>query len=239
MERPNINNQAIVILGGYLSNQSFYRGMSRSLRQLTGRPVWVVNVLLRDWLPFGTPAGMSYLLDKLRVTVDQARQATNGSKVTLIGHSAGGLLMRLYLGPDEFRGLRYAGVEHVDRLICLGSPHYNQGGWRSGGPVSRQIQERYPDACFSKEVQYTSVAGRWICGTNFGPLLAAWAYGRYRDFGGDGTAWGDGVIPVNSALLNGSIQLTIPDVSHSGYFGQLWYGSDAIIPRWWDAAQGN
>lgn len=47
--------------------------------------------------------------------VDRAKQATDGAPVTLLAHSAGGWLSRLYL-------LNF-GTLGIDRLVTLGSPH--------------------------------------------------------------------------------------------------------------------
>jgi pimeloyl-ACP methyl ester carboxylesterase len=230
-----MENQAIVILGGFLSNQTVYREMSRSLRKISSRPLWLVDIRAVEWLASASQAGWSIILNKLSRTVDQAFRSTNHSRVTLIGHSIGGVLARLYLSPQPFRGQRHDGLERVDRLITLGSPHHNRGGWRRGGPMSRWIEERYPGAYFSAEVEYITVAGRWICGTQFGTRLAAWVYNEYQEIGGEGTTWGDGLIPVESALLEGSCKITLPGVCHFGIFGEPWYGSEAVIPRWWNA----
>src|SRR5512135_367669 len=104
-----MENQAIVILGGFLSNPSTYRKMSLSLGRPTGQPVWVVQVRMSEWLLLTSQAGWSYLLNKLSRTVHQAMQASKASRVVLIGHSAGGVLGRLYLSPEPFRGRKYAG----------------------------------------------------------------------------------------------------------------------------------
>jgi hypothetical protein len=44
---------------------------------------------------------------------------------------------------------------------------------------------------------------------------------------------GDGVVPVESALLPGSQTLVLDDLYHNGFYGR-WYGSDlATVERWW------
>ena len=44
---------------------------------------------------------------------------------------------------------------------------------------------------------------------------------------------GDGVVPVESALLPGSEALVLDDLYHNGFYGR-WYGSDlAVVERWW------
>ncbi len=51
---------------------------------------------------------------------------------------------------------------------------------------------------------------------------------------GDGDVWGDGLVPVASALLRGSQQLTLDGVSHFTGFGGPWYGAIEVIPQWWN-----
>jgi pimeloyl-ACP methyl ester carboxylesterase len=234
-----MKNQAIVILGGFLSNAAIYRGMGRTVHQISGRPVWLVETQAIEWLATTSQAGWSLILNRLSRTVEQAFRSSNQCRVTVIGHSMGGVLARLYLSPQPFRSRNYNGLERVDRLITLGSPHYNRGGWRRGGSLSRWIEERYPGAYFAPEVEYISAAGRWMCGTQLGPHLAAWVYREYQAIGGDGTARGDGLIPMESALLNGSHQIILPGVCHFGFFDQPWYGSPEVIPRWWNTPEFN
>ena len=64
------------------------------------------------------------------------------------------------------------------------------------------------------------------------------AYVNYKALSGDGTAAGDGVIPVAVAHLDGARQLTLENVLHSiNEAGTTlptdrWYGSEAVVDRW-------
>jgi pimeloyl-ACP methyl ester carboxylesterase len=224
--------QPIVILGGFMSFAMLYWDMREALASATGQPVWVVETLGHDWLPGVTPVGWLRPLHKLDRTVRQAVSGSATGKVTLIGHSAGGVLARLYLSPRPFLGHAYRGLERVDGLITLGSPHHNRGGLTRGGVMSRWVEQRYPGAFFAPDVQYTSVAGKLTQGDPDGALHERWAYNNYERIGGKGDAWGDGLIPVESALLYGSHQLVLEGVSHFAGFGGTWYGSREVIPRW-------
>jgi len=226
--------QPIVIFGGFMSFSMLYWEMRDALASFTGQPVWIVETLGHDWLPSVTRLGWAYLLRKLDRTVQQALGESATDKVTLIGHSAGGVLARLYLSPKPFLGHAYRGLDHVDHLITLGSPHHNQGGLTRGGPMSRWVEQRYPGAHFAPQVKYASVAGKLIRGDPAGSLHERWVYNNYAKIGGDGSAWGDGLIPVDSALLRGSNQLVLDGVSHFSGFGGPWYGSQEIIPLWWN-----
>ena len=92
--------------------------------------------------------------------------------------------------------------------------------------------ESAPGAFSSPFVGYTSVAGCSLWGSSSGTIRERHAFDFYRRLGGDGTGCGDGLVPVNSALLEGANQLTLDGVSHYPIYGSLWYGSAAIVPRW-------
>ncbi len=232
-------SQPIVILGGFLSPGTVYAGMRQALAAHSGQPVSVVDTQVYDWLPSVSLAGWALLLMKLDRTVRRAAQDSATGKVTLVGHSAGGVLARIFLSPEPFLGRRYAGLERVVHLITLGSPHHNQGGLRRGGRMSRWADRHYPGAAFSPPVTYTSVAGKLSRGDPNGLPRAQWAGRVYREICGDGEAWGDGLVPVPSALLSGSGQIVLDGVSHYSIFGARWYGSPEVLPLWWDSAAGD
>ena len=223
---------SIVILGGFASPSGIYTGFARALARHSCCPISIVDAETVDWLPSIAAVGWLILLNKLDRTVRKA-YATNHKRVTLIGHSAGGVLARLYLGHLPFFGHRYDGKRWVEHVITLGSPHYNQQRWLHGGLMSRWTQKRYPDAYFAGEVRYTSVAGRAIQGQVNGSRREKLAYRSYRRLCRDGTQWGDGIVPVTSALLEGSDKIELERVSHFRGFGAPWYGDDEAIRRWW------
>jgi len=227
----------VVIIGGFLSYAWAYRGMQREISARTGQPVYIANIQGGEWLLSVSSLGWARLLAGLDRAVQQAARSVPGEKITLIGHSAGGVLARLYLSPDPFLGRSYRGLERVNHLITLGSPHHSQGGWRRGGQLSRYIEKRYPGAYFQPEVRYTSFAGKFLRGDRAGSRSQRWAYDRYKEICGQGDTWGDGLIPIQAALLKGSEQVILEDVSHYSIFGDPWYGSSAAIPRWWDGRE--
>jgi len=234
---PN-SEQPIVILGGFMSFSGLYTSMRNALRALTGQPTTIVDVQSLDWLPSVTPAGWRYLLDKLDTEVHETVLSSPTGKATLVGHSAGGVLARLYLSPHSFLGRTYNGLQSVDRLITLGSPHYNQQPWLFGGMLSRWVERRQPGARFSPAVRYISVAGKLTRGRRDGSFAERQAYRFYRGIAREGHAWGDGLIPVQSALLQGAQHIVLDGVGHAPGFGGPWYGSEQVVPRWWTASVG-
>lgn len=105
--------------------------------------------------------------------------------------------------------------------------------------MSRWIEKRYPGAFFAPRVRYTSVAGKLIQGNRQGSLRERHVYAFYEDIGGKGAAWGDGLIPVALALLDGAQQITLEGVSHFTGFGGPWYGTAEVIPRWWNGVESS
>ncbi len=223
----------IVLLGGFLSQASLYKGFSQRLMSFTGQKVFVVNTRFFDWPPTISKLGWLLILNKLDRTVKNACKACAGEKITLIGHSQGGILGRLYLSSHSILGKSFGGREYVAHLIMLGSPQLNQGGIQRGGHMARWVQKHVPDAKFSPQVRYTSVAGKCVYGQRSGSPSARFAHKVYKDIGGKGDVWGDGLVPVSAALLPGSEQITLDGVSHHAIFGRPWYGSEGVIQIWW------
>jgi len=172
----------IVIVGGVLSFPAVYQGMRRTLTEMTGEPVWIVEAFVRDWILAGSATGWKRILDKVQRTIREAVSGSRAGKVILVGHRAGGVVSRLYLSPKPFLGVEYAGVEHVERLITLGSPHHNRRGTR----VRQWVDESYPGAYFAPDVDYVSVAGRAVEGRRAGSLRERAAYLFYERLCGDG-----------------------------------------------------
>jgi pimeloyl-ACP methyl ester carboxylesterase len=223
----------IVIVGGFLSYPQTYYEMRRVIADQTGQPVSVTGIPGHEWLLATSQIGWARLLMDLDLAVLSALQDSPGRKITLIGHSAGGVLARLYLGTKPFLGRRYRGLEKVDRLITLGSPHYNRGNWRRGGSMAHYVEESYPGAYFQPQVRYTSVAGKSTLGDRSGGRRQRWAFAQYQDLCGQGGVWGDGLVPLESALLHGAEQIILEHVSHHTIFGRPWYGSPLAIQGWW------
>ena len=83
--------------------------MRAALRSLGNETVRVVPVTVGDWAGASSPAGWARILAKLERTVEDVLEATGAEKVVLVGHSAGGVMGRLYLAPEPFRRHVYDG----------------------------------------------------------------------------------------------------------------------------------
>lgn len=200
-----------MFVGGYLSNPASYLRLVRELEEPPYRLhveqaaisflTWAV-LRDRDFRP---------VADAIAAAVERAQRACGGAPVTVIGHSAGGFAARIYLGDQPYHGVRYDGHRRVGRLITLGSPHLSREYFTRR--VTSWVNGHYPGAYYST-VQYVTVAGRAIRGDLRGSWREKAVYVQYRTQTGNGVEWGDGVVPVAVAHLDGATQLTLDGVQH-------------------------
>ena len=197
------------------------------LREISGSEVHVAPVTPLDWA-LGYFRGLGQLVFEVASTVDRALLESEAKRAVLVGHSAGGLACRVYIGGDPpYGGRRYSGHRRVQRLITLGTPHTVADKERLA-PITR-VNELFPGALHAESgLRYLSVAGDAIDGAS-----SPRARKRYERFVEDGRVAGDGVVPVEAALLPGSESLVVDGVHHNRRLGR-WYGSDReTVERWW------
>lgn len=222
----------VVILPGFLLTPGRFREMRAALRSLGNETVRVVPVTVGDWAGSVFASGWVRILSRLERTVGEVLDATGAAKVVLVGHSAGGIMARLYLAPKPFRRHVYDGKRYVRGLITLGSPHQA----RRGSPMRRRVQALYPGTCFAPEVKYLAVAGKSVRGDRRGAARERASFAGYQALCGDGGLWGDGAVPVDSALLEGAGHLVLDGVHHYCLGGsRRWYGSAEVVREWWRA----
>ncbi len=232
-----MNTTPILIIGGFGSEPKLYQPMRAYLAEVSGRSVWIAPISLFDWGWVTLADSYASLLDKLDRAVNEVLQATGSARLTLVAHSAGGVLARLFLGDQPYRGRVYYGHQRVDMLVTLGTPQRTEREGRIGGLNQiRWASQRYPGA-YWPDVRYVSVIGRSIFGDPNGPPPERGAYQSYQLISGEGRQWGDGVVPLDHGLLPGSLQIVIPGLRHDPRPDRLWYGSSpATVAVWWHAA---
>lgn len=234
-----------------------------------GFKAYVLPVERKDWFRVGrmvftrafwsqsctTHPGYSWYLERLKETVDLARKECGTDKVDLVGHSAGGWLARAFLGQLDFKDDPLSSTEEdpqegVRALISLGTPHTPPppGTMRdmTGGALTF-TNERWPGAYFAthpqERIKYVSVAGRSVVGDKEAgrQTLPGYSFGSYEQVAGIGhQVAGDGVVPLDSALLEGARHEVIDGVFHSTSristfdepSGVVWYGSDDVVDLW-------
>ncbi len=221
--------QPVLILGGFLIGVEAYGPMAQRLESQLGQPVQVVPASRLDWLATVGRWGWARLLDRVdRLAQDLAEHSPTGH-ITVIGHSSGGVMLRLWLSEEPFAERRYGGKRWADRLISLGSPHTALRATALRQWVDRQL----PGAFCAPEVCYGAVAGRLdpasALASSTSRRLAARSYAAIC---GDSAAEGDGLVPLSSALLSGADPLVLDGVAHGGAFGSRWYGTPEVVDQW-------
>jgi len=217
----------IVIVGGATWWPGSYRNFASMLRETSGSEVHVVPVTPLDWT-LGYFRGFGQLIFEVASTVDRALLESEAKKAVLVGHSAGGLACRVYIGGDPpYGGRRYSGHRRVECLITLGTPH-NIADKARLAPITR-VNALFPGTLHAEAgLRYLSVAGSADDGAS-----SPRSRKRYERFVEDGRVAGDGVVPVDSALLPGSESLVVDGVHHNRRLGR-WYGSDReTVGLWW------
>jgi pimeloyl-ACP methyl ester carboxylesterase len=217
----------IVVVGGLAGWPGRYRGLAEVLREISGSEVYVAPITPLDWL-LGRIRGYGQLVFEVASTVDRALLESESDRALLVGHSAGGIACRVYIGGDPpFGGRRYSGHRRVSRLITLGTPHAATKD--AGLALVGRVNDLFPDALHEPAgLRYLSVAGAAADGS-----VSSRVRRRYERFIEDGRVEGDGLVPVESALLPGSETLVLEGVYHNARLGR-WYGSDReTVERWW------
>lgn len=233
-------HQPIVILGGFLITQEAYQPMRQTLAELSDQPperVELVPVGKLEWLLTVFPFAWAQILDRVAEAVARQASASPTGRVTLVGHSSGGIMARLFLDDRPFEGRRWKGRALVDTLVMLGSPHTAL----KATPLRQKVARELPGCAFAPEVRYVSVAGAVVLEAARGEAsdtARRMAPSAYRNSTGEANDRGDGLVPLRSALLEGAEAVVLEGVAHGGAFGPRWYGSPEVVARWWEVVAG-
>ncbi|KAL4517201.1 hypothetical protein Ndes2437B_g06808 [Nannochloris sp. 'desiccata'] len=221
--------RAVIILPGLGNNAADYSNLAAQL-QTQNLHVEVAPVARIDWAR--NAAGLldtaywtgslkprptvDWYLNRIATAIAAAKSAAGPDvPLTLLAHSAGGWLGRLYMleyGPPSTS-------QGIDRFVSLGSPHLAPppGVVDQTRGILTWISENSP-GCYHDDVEYVTIAGKYVKGAPFsGP--GGWQRrvvgAGYQQVCGDSSAWGDGVVPVPAAHLDGALQVTLEGVYHS------------------------
>ena len=229
MIKKNIKNP-IVILGGFLITSEAYNITKNTIENISGRKVYVVDVTRADWFKSNSAEGWINILNKVKDKVALALKETKAKKVDLIGHSSGGIILRLYLSNEPFKYVIYNGKSTTRNLITLGSPHQAV----KATALRRFVDEKYPGNFFGN-INYVSVGGKVKINSEQTSILTKLiARNSYQSISGDKNESGDGLVPLSSSLLKNSQQIILMETVHGGIFGKNWYGSNLKVREWWD-----
>jgi hypothetical protein len=165
-------------------------------------------------------------------------------------------------GDDPFQQPRAS--ERVRALITIGAIHKPPAGDAASTCVTRGVlaylEETYPGAYLASEgIAYVSVGGDAILGGEVLPedspkigskevndvyklrgegSASSVAFTAYKAVSGNGDRTGDGVVPLEWALLEGSRTIVLEGVLHSinepgtTLPTDRWYGSEKVLDKW-------
>ena len=114
----------------------------------------MVDVNRKDWFKSNSEKGCVDIFNKVRDTVNLALKENKSRKIDFIGHSSGGVMLRLYLSDEPFNDEIFNGKSHAKNLITLGSPHQAV----KATALRKFVDEKYPGNFF-KNINYVSVGG--------------------------------------------------------------------------------
>lgn len=220
----------IIILGGFLITSEAYNPAKNTIENISRRKVYVVDITRGDWLKSNSAEGWINILNKVKSKVTYVLKESRTKKIDLIGHSSGGIMLRLYLSSEPFMDTIYNGKSTTRNLITLGSPHQAVKATK----LRRFVYEKYPGNFF-KNINYVSIGGEVEINSNQTSLLTkVIARDSYKSISGDKDERGDGLVPLSSSLLKNSQQIISSETVHGGIFGKNWYCSTSKISEWWD-----
>ncbi|CAA3018487.1 uncharacterized protein LOC105168317 [Olea europaea subsp. europaea] len=160
-----------VILPGLGNNTTDYQKLTLILKEY-GVPTVVAKVSRIDWLR--NAAGLldpnywrgtlrprpvlDWYLRRVNEAVNEAKELAQDANISLVGHSAGGWLARVYL--QEFKS------SDISLLLTLGTPHLPPPKGVSGvidqtRGLLDYVKQHCAKAVYTPELRYVCIAGRY------------------------------------------------------------------------------
>ncbi|XWS58631.1 hypothetical protein CRYUN_Cryun08bG0051400 [Craigia yunnanensis] len=173
----SINYRPAVILPGLGNNTGDYKKLELTLKDY-GVPTVVAKVSRIDWLR--NAAGLvdpnywkgtlqprpvlDWYLKRVDDAIQEAKELSQGGTLSLIGHSAGGWLARVYM--EEF------GLSHISLLLTLGTPHLPPPKSLPGvidqtRGLLYYVEQHCKNAVYTPDLKYVCIAGRYLQGARF------------------------------------------------------------------------
>uniref|UniRef100_A0A7S1TEH2 DUF676 domain-containing protein n=1 Tax=Compsopogon caeruleus TaxID=31354 RepID=A0A7S1TEH2_9RHOD len=228
----------LVVVPGFGADYRKYQALQDELVRVTGQNVYLVPTTSATWLKTFGGRPVTPVLELISSVVETSLRESQEEKITLVGHSAGGWISRIWLGSKHpYRGTIYAGASKVDSLITLGTPH------TSFEPVTQEnmnfVNTKYPGA-FEPDVRYVCIGGT---GLSMSETEAQAVKGRfwnprwfakvsYQLTAGEGNLLGDGVVPCSVTSLSGAHNVLLRGIFHAPDSPGPWYGHPAAVRYW-------
>eukprot|EP00252_Welwitschia_mirabilis_P015720 TRINITY_DN3481_c0_g1_i3.p1 TRINITY_DN3481_c0_g1~~TRINITY_DN3481_c0_g1_i3.p1 ORF type:complete len:281 (+),score=42.96 TRINITY_DN3481_c0_g1_i3:73-843(+) len=168
------NYRPAVILPGLGNSSNDYKNLASTLES-RGIHTIIAKVSRLDWLR--NAAGLldpnywkgtlhpspvlDWYIERIQEAVSEATLQANGQKISLLGHSAGGWLARIYMANF--------GMDQVSLLLTLGTPHHPPPKGVPGvidqtRGLLDYVQRFCRVPCSTHQLKYVCVAGRYIKG---------------------------------------------------------------------------
>jgi pimeloyl-ACP methyl ester carboxylesterase len=228
--------EPIVLVGGFLSDPGDYVPWKEQLEKPPySRPTFIVNIGRLRWA-VTRDDNFTPQIKALDETVTRARRLTGADKVWVIGHSAGGRVARLWMGDRPYGGLKCGGHPQVRGLISLGVPYTTKEPWAIKSAAF--VNKYYPGAYYP-DVTYVCAIGRSVFGKANGSVDQRFAHQSYRlQIPEKPEQWGDGVIPLDGALMPGVENHVINGVYHVSVLGRPGYADPRALKVWAEVLKG-
>jgi pimeloyl-ACP methyl ester carboxylesterase len=226
--------EPIVLIGGFGSHWGDYKPVAKILSHVSNRRVFITGINRLSWLVGGF-VDYNLMIERVHNAVLHALEQTQAERVILVGHSAGGVIGRAYLGDKAFKAhhTAYNGHERVTRLVTLGSPlRAALEAKRPGMQQASWVDDAYPGAYY-EHIQYLTVCGKLIEGRADGSLRQREAHNSYKWVSENGAQWGDGTVPLAQSTLDGVPSLTLDGIGHSPAWGRWYFSTPDVIRSWW------
>jgi hypothetical protein len=238
---------AVLVIGGFLSSPPMHASFRRRLIERGAADALLAPIWLPDWLLAAYRHGAGRLVTRAgRSLLEAGRRSAaspraRGAPVLVVGHSAGGGLARLLTSPEPFEGRRLGAARRIGALVTLGTPNHVDPGGQMGGRLSTVastfLDRVVPGPAFAPTTGYLTVGSRADVGRRDGNRAQRRQHRFYADLVGPGAPdviRGDGVVPLECALLHDTPSIVFDDVYHGP--GGTWYGSDVALDVWWPRA---
>ena len=243
---PSEIRPTVLVLGGFLTAPPMYRPFVDRLLERGAAEVVVARVWTPDWIIAATRGCSAITVRSGRALIEAARlsgEASEGAPLLVVGHSAGGLIARLLTAQELFPGRRFGAASRIGAIVTLGTPHELSAGSGVGRRLNEVVaglaEATVPGAYYAPEIGYVSVASHAIRGDVTGTGRERVAHLLYRSVLGraavSGTL-GDGLVPVDAAMLTGAQHIVLDGTVHGQGGGGPWYGTDPAMDVWWPAA---
>ena len=246
VEGGHLPRPTVLVIGGFLTAPPVYRPFVRRILDRGAGAVVVASIWPADWV-LASWIGMGPILTRasraLLDASDRAARTSLGAPVLVVGHSAGGMVARLLTSPLPFADRPLNGSSRIGAIVTLGTPHLvtDDGAFRNrvGAATAAFANETVPGPFHAPRIGYLSIASRIQPARPDGGLRERAAWLAYQGIAPDKEVVelvGDGLVPLERAMLPGAPSLVLDDAGHGHTLGSDWYGSDRFLDRWWPLA---